>query len=164
MSDVIASYNGDIDCFAGDALLVVFSSEVPASEGQQPKSPSGVEKGGPWDGNTLGAATQQALSCMTDICRELNGVQISPGSPALSIHGALAAGTLYAVECGTCLITCCMTSQDHCLRGPRVSELQNLPPCASDHNCSDVDWCIVFSPRRRGEQKERSFCHWAPPL
>ena len=109
MSDVIASYNGDIDCFAGDALLVVFSSGVPASEGQQPKPTSGVEKGAHWDGNTLGEATQQALSCMTDICRELNGVQISPGSPALSIHGALGAGTLYAVECGTRLITCCVT-------------------------------------------------------
>ena len=112
MSDVIESYNGDIDCFAGDALLVVFPSEVPTCEGQQPKLPSGVEKGsGPWDGNALGAAIQQALNCMTDICRELNGVKISPGSPALSIHGALAAGTLCAVECGTCLVTCCITSQ-----------------------------------------------------
>ena len=111
MSDIIASYNGDIDCFAGDALLVVFSSGAQSSEGQHPKLPSGVEKGGPLDGNTLGAAIQQALSCMTDICRELNGVKISPGSPALSIHGALAAGTLYAVECGTCRITFCITSQ-----------------------------------------------------
>ena len=108
MSDVIASYNGDIDCFAGDALLVVFSSEEPTSEDQlQPKPPSGLENGGSWDGNILGEATQQALRCMTDICGKLNGVNISPGSPALSIHGALAAGTLYAVECGTCLIPAC---------------------------------------------------------
>ena len=47
MCDVIASYNGDIDCFAGDALLVVFSSGVPTSDGQQPKSPTSWRRADP---------------------------------------------------------------------------------------------------------------------
>ena len=131
MSDVIASYNGDIDCFAGDALLVVFSCDVPTSEGQRPSSPSGEENGGPWDGNTLGAAIQQAFNCMTDICRELNGVKISPGSPALSIHGALAAGTLYAVECGTCLVPSCITSQGRAIVS--MAECYNCRICHHAH-------------------------------
>lgn len=81
-------FGGDIDCFAGDALLVVFDLE---------------KSGGPHQQRvrvTLQEAVSAAVECAIAISKELNGYEASPGYPALSIHAALAAGSLFAVECG----------------------------------------------------------------
>jgi len=122
MSDIIESHGGDIDCFAGDALLVVFSESAKVTgrrlsdlmpilcrDRSSSRSRSGGGNGTDADYDyddiknhslSLRTSVRLALNCMKDICAELNGVTISPNSPSLNIHGALAAGTLYAVECG----------------------------------------------------------------
>jgi class 3 adenylate cyclase len=101
MSEIIERHHGDIDCFAGDALLVVFSEvSVRLSVDHGLSRRNNYGGGGGKDRGFLRAAVRLALNCMIDICAELNGVMISPNSPSLNIHGALAAGNLHAVECG----------------------------------------------------------------
>lgn len=178
MCAIIAKFGGDIDCFAGDALIVVFpadptdalsnstrnyrtglsghnslaksrtrsvlsSAGLPARRGssipsiapqrhdvistgigevaskghslQKLRSSSSGASLGPLTVHAGGSkmsrqgsvirpqmdeAIDYAISCAMSISRELNGFQASKDDPPLGIHSALAAGLIYAVECG----------------------------------------------------------------
>lgn len=71
---------GDVDCFAGDALLVVFE-RLPEEEGA--------------DGEPhLLHAAQRALACARTIHQRLDGFRYGPGDPPLRLHSALSVGEL----------------------------------------------------------------------
>lgn len=105
MCAIIDEHGGDIDCFAGDALVVVFScrpqqtskdkmcSEATASD-KQVQPPNDVNNCG------LNRQVSSALRCITCISKDLNGFQPSSEYPPLGIHAALAAGKLLSVVCG----------------------------------------------------------------
>ena len=86
MCSIIQSHGGDIDCFAGDALLVVFSG-VPTGATAAHAHP-------------LASDVQAAVTCALDVSNQLNGYQPSAEHPALGIHAGLSCGTIFAVECG----------------------------------------------------------------
>lgn len=81
---ILEQYGGDIDCFAGDAVLVVF----------QERAGSGKKTG-----NTLADAVRQALECARAVVRSLPGFRASPGDTPLQIHAGLSAGELHSVIC-----------------------------------------------------------------
>jgi len=87
MIDTIARYEGDVDCFAGDAVLIVF---VPRS--------APVEDGNCQEG--LQEAVRRALECAKKIHDRLDGFRQEADDPPLSMHSALASGDLTCVECG----------------------------------------------------------------
>jgi class 3 adenylate cyclase len=80
MMKLIQEHQGDVDCFAGDAVLVVF--EPPITSGY----------GGDGDG-ALRDATHRGLMCAQAIHFSLDGFRNDPEDPPLSMHSALAAGT-----------------------------------------------------------------------
>jgi class 3 adenylate cyclase len=85
ITQVTASFSGDVDCFAGDALLVLF----------EPLPQSGGRKLGPEQ--RLRSAADRALACARAVHQHLDGFQHEPGDPPLRIHSALAVGTsIYA--------------------------------------------------------------------
>ena len=96
MCSIIQSHGGDIDCFAGDALLVVFSGA----------SSTGEDDGGGVTAahahHPLASDVQAAVTCALDVSNQLNGYQPSAEHPALGIHAGLSCGTIFAVECGAC--------------------------------------------------------------
>ena len=91
MCRIIQSHGGDIDCFAGDALLVVFSGVSSTGEDDQAAH-----------AHPLASDVQAAVTCALDVSNQLNGYQPSAEHPALGIHAGLSCGTIYAVECGAC--------------------------------------------------------------
>ena len=112
MCATIETHGGDVDCFAGDALLVVFPV-LPGGNGAPPCSEKGEELMDPFAGPALsmGAAVLSAKKCAIAICRELNGYRPTEAQPPLGIHAALAAGAVFATECGeqwscSCMISC----------------------------------------------------------
>lgn len=71
MIELIAAHDGDVDCFAGDAVLVVFQDT----------------------GNVgISEAVHRALSCAKAVHVRLDGFRHEPEDPPLSLHSALAAG------------------------------------------------------------------------
>uniref|UniRef100_A0A061SKC5 Guanylyl cyclase n=1 Tax=Tetraselmis sp. GSL018 TaxID=582737 RepID=A0A061SKC5_9CHLO len=87
MTRIVRSHQGEIDCFAGDAFLVVFEDT-----GREPSDlPGGFET----QASQLNTVICQAVSCIEHIAREMKRTRA-----CLSIHGALAAGTLFSVEAG----------------------------------------------------------------
>jgi class 3 adenylate cyclase len=97
MCEIIERHHGDIDCFADDALLIVFSE---ASARKSSLYLKARDSGSDVEDCMMRSSVELALNCVTDICVQLNGLTISPNSPSLKIHGALAAGALFALECG----------------------------------------------------------------
>eukprot|EP00873_Tetraselmis_striata_P001145 jgi/Tetstr1/421409/TSEL_001176.t1 len=90
MIRLIAEYGGDVDCFAGDAVLVVFE-------------PSGGADSHP-AAMRLVEPLRRALACARDVQRRLDGFRHEPADPPLSVHSALAAGELLCLECGGRLV------------------------------------------------------------
>ena len=111
MCATIETHGGDVDCFAGDALLVVFPV-LPGGNGAPPCSEKGEELMDPSAGPALsmGAAVLSAKKCAIAICRELNGYRPTEAQPPLGIHAALAAGAVFATECGEQWFCSCMIS------------------------------------------------------
>ena len=70
------------------------SASVMRGLGQGPRQDDTAET------SLLAAAVSSAISCAVAISQELNGFQASPQDPPLSIHAGLAAGEIYAIECG----------------------------------------------------------------
>eukprot|EP00873_Tetraselmis_striata_P020689 jgi/Tetstr1/440953/TSEL_029222.t1 len=83
MLPVIVKFRGDVDCFAGDAVLVVFESQAGRT----------AECG-------LSEAAHRALECTQALHVRLDGFQHEPEDPPLRVHSALAAGELMCIECG----------------------------------------------------------------
>eukprot|EP00873_Tetraselmis_striata_P026005 jgi/Tetstr1/446269/TSEL_033813.t1 len=75
MLPLIVKFRGDVDCFAGDAVLVVFESEAGRT----------AECG-------LSEAACRALMCTQALHARLDGFQHEPEDPPLRVHSALAAG------------------------------------------------------------------------
>jgi class 3 adenylate cyclase len=78
MMELVARHAGDVDCFAGDAVVVVFEPRR--------KGDGGEDEGG------LGEAARRALECATTVHDQLDGFKHEPQDPALRMHSALAAG------------------------------------------------------------------------
>lgn len=89
---VIEYFGGDIDCFAGDAVLVVFPAQVEMAFASA-QGDDGMRA-------ATAAATLQALRCADVIESRLSGFQKSPADPPLTVHSALAVGTIRSVICG----------------------------------------------------------------
>ncbi len=106
MCKIIQAHGGDVDCFAGDALLVVFPAGCPGA------TASGERGGGSRSiGSTpvvvnIAKAVASAVECATCISKELNGFQASPNHPTLGIHAALSAGHIMHVEGGKLRAVC----------------------------------------------------------
>ena len=106
MCATIETHGGDVDCFAGDALLVVFPV-LPGGD-DAPRTRSGRGEAATTttmmvpstSAPSIGAAVQSAVKCAMAICRELNGYRRTEAHPPLGIHAALAAGAVFATECG----------------------------------------------------------------
>ena len=111
MCATIETHGGDVDCFAGDALLVVFPV-LPGGNGAPPCSERDEELMDPSAGPALsmGAAVLSAKKCAIAICRELNGYRPTEAQPPLGIHAALAAGAVFVTECGEQWLCSCMIS------------------------------------------------------
>jgi hypothetical protein len=77
MIKLIMQYHGDVDCFAGDAVLVVF----------EPFPTGGAVRAGLCD------PAKRALLCAQAIHSRLDGFRNDPEDPPLSMHSALSAGT-----------------------------------------------------------------------
>ena len=97
MCATIEAHGGDVDCFAGDALLIIF----PVSSSSENDDIAIADDGSA--APTLGAAVGSAVKCAIAICQALNGYSPSESHPSLGIHCALSAGTVFAVECGESL-------------------------------------------------------------
>lgn len=102
MLEEIAGYRGDVDCFAGDAVLVAFYPErgdagenadytdyVP-SEWALPGSRQ--EPGSAELHEALQAAVRRALECAMAVHARMDGFRHEPDDPPLRVHSALAAG------------------------------------------------------------------------
>eukprot|EP00873_Tetraselmis_striata_P033056 jgi/Tetstr1/453320/TSEL_040311.t1 len=72
---LIVKFRGDVDCFAGDAVLVVFEAQAGRT----------AECG-------LSEAARRALECTQALHFRLDGFQHEPEDPPLRVHSALAAG------------------------------------------------------------------------
>lgn len=97
MISIIASHHGDIDCFAGDAVLVVFEPrEDDGSDdaGGAPAIPGTMDDGDGVPGSVVAmrGAVRQALSCALAVHQQLDGFRNEPQDPPLGLHSAIAAG------------------------------------------------------------------------
>mmetsp|Transcript_1921 Transcript_1921/g.5619 ORF Transcript_1921/g.5619 Transcript_1921/m.5619 type:complete len:1277 (-) Transcript_1921:1740-5570(-) len=115
LCNIVQTHSGDIDCFAGDSLLIVFTSDSPGSSLPQVEGTPAVQvrsahlqpyssgdtastsSPGEQLGASLGKAVDRAVHCLNAICDYLNGYRFSNDSPPLMIHAALSAGRIYAV-------------------------------------------------------------------
>jgi class 3 adenylate cyclase len=93
---VIEYFGGDIDCFAGDAVLVVF----PVSSTDRLSSLRGDDAVAASKREATAAAARQALRCAEVVEGRLSGFQKAPDDPPLTVHSALAVGTIHSVICG----------------------------------------------------------------
>lgn len=74
ITQITANFAGDVNCFAGDAMLVVFE---PLSGGHP----------------ALLAAVNRAFACANAVHQRLDGFRHEPEDPPLRIHSAIAVGT-----------------------------------------------------------------------
>ena len=101
MIDIVNDYEGDVDCFAGDAVLIVFESYgsemCAAVPGHVLERDPGYEDGSAWDGpaGLLQATVNRAVACAKAIHTRLDGFQNEAEDPPLRLHSALAAGEVY---------------------------------------------------------------------
>lgn len=119
MCDIVERHDGDIDCFAGDAVLVVFEANTESSlsistgredsmldpDSQQSTtsnaSPKAVDASqSPATDEPLRRAVDSALRCVFSVASSLNGYETSQDMPPLSLHAALGAGKIFTAECG----------------------------------------------------------------
>jgi class 3 adenylate cyclase len=99
MMRLIIQFEGDVDCFAGDAVLVVFeakddrfprkSGECPSQGGSHVLSESTASQCGDVG---LEEAMRRALECAMAVHSRLDGFRYEPEDPPLRMHSALAAG------------------------------------------------------------------------
>jgi len=84
-------HRGDLDCFAGDAMVIVFeTSKFHETQGAS-DSTCDIER------SNQEAAVQEALACVRQMSSEAKSFG---AGGSLSLHGAISAGSVYAVECG----------------------------------------------------------------
>lgn len=90
MMELIYSHDGDVDCFAGDAVLVVFEPKVSSDEGAVAAGGGGgaAEAATP----PLAEALQRALECTKAVHERLDGFRKAAGDFPLRLHSGLAAG------------------------------------------------------------------------
>eukprot|EP00873_Tetraselmis_striata_P038272 jgi/Tetstr1/458536/TSEL_044939.t1 len=117
MMELIANFRGDVDCFAGDAVLVVFEPRkadtvtntgevdqraIPGQCRQEGDGNRGGSSHGGWRGGNgnLSGAVGRALACAKVVHARLDGFRNEPEDPPLGVHSALAAGELVCVEFG----------------------------------------------------------------
>ena len=108
MMELIVSFQGDVDCFAGDAVLIVFEprrkdadpSLLPHDGAEadcgfiQPGVVSEFEPRCGTSQQLLEATVRRALECAKAIHAELEGFRDDPQDHPLSMHSGLAAGAL----------------------------------------------------------------------
>lgn len=95
MISIIVSHHGDIDCFAGDAVLVVFEPRDDDDRDDVMPIPGSV-----FDGDRtrresaagMAGAARRALKCAMAVHKQLDGFRNEPEDPPLGLHSALAAG------------------------------------------------------------------------
>ena len=112
MIDLVNDYNGDVDCFAGDAVLIVFepidgseltdggaavlhaTADLPGSVGGTTTHAAELEKEepGPEAPECLRAPVNRAVACAQAIHAHLDGFRNEVEDPPLRMHSALAAG------------------------------------------------------------------------
>ena len=112
MIDLVNDYNGDVDCFAGDAVLIVFepidgseltdggaavlhaTADLPGSVGGTTTHAAELEKEepGPEAPGCLRAPVNRAVACAQAIHAHLDGFRNEVEDPPLRMHSALAAG------------------------------------------------------------------------
>lgn len=114
---VIEFFGGDIDCFAGDAVLVVFPVQTDLLPGRADKAADNRRA-------ATAAATLQALRCAEVVENRLSGFQKAPGDPPLTVHSALAVGTIHSVICGELPAYACRHAPAD--SGQRVSSATSL--------------------------------------
>eukprot|EP00873_Tetraselmis_striata_P044541 jgi/Tetstr1/464805/TSEL_009544.t1 len=101
MTELTTQFGGDVDCFAGDALSVVFEcGSSGASTPTDENKPSFDPRHGSHEENTLHSASR-AFLCAREIHHQLHGFRNEPDDPPLLIHSALAVGDLHYIECGS---------------------------------------------------------------
>lgn len=81
MTSIIRTFQGDVDCFAGDAVLVLFETQ---QSGRRVSSCKACDD--------LRSAAQHAVNCAKEVHQQINGFQVRGDDPPLTIHCALAAG------------------------------------------------------------------------
>lgn len=91
MTVIIDSFGGDIDCFAGDALLVLFCSEDGEACGAS--SASSTDRHCQGRVRRLARAAARAFDCACDIHTQLDNFRLQPDDPQLRVHSGIAAGT-----------------------------------------------------------------------
>jgi class 3 adenylate cyclase len=94
--DILGAFGGDIDCFAGDAVLVVFSPLMMAA---------GTGDGG-GDGVSLRESTRRAVECAHVAIATLSNFQSTPEDPPLQVHCGVASGDLRSGICGAYIRLC----------------------------------------------------------
>ena len=107
MMELIVSFQGDVDCFAGDAVLIVFeprkdADPLLAHDGVEADrgfiQPGVVSRFEPRcetsQSQLLEATVRRALECAKAIHAELEGFRDDPQDHPLSMHSGLAAGAL----------------------------------------------------------------------
>ena len=106
LTGILDSFGGEIDCFAGDAVLVVFQERVNYSTNGSAQTPGKFSAGSP-----KYEATVRALICAEAVTLRLSGYKTSPEDPPLLIHSALACGRVFSGICGEPwaihVVTCC---------------------------------------------------------
>ena len=95
LTGILDSFGGEIDCFAGDAVLVVFQERVTCSTNGSAQAPQQFRAVSP-----LYEATMRALICAEAVTLRLSGYKTSPEDPPLLIHSALACGRVFSGICG----------------------------------------------------------------
>mmetsp|Transcript_35054 Transcript_35054/g.83156 ORF Transcript_35054/g.83156 Transcript_35054/m.83156 type:complete len:340 (+) Transcript_35054:86-1105(+) len=102
LTSVLEEHHGDIDCFAGDAFVAVFEG---ASGSTKPEGARGLQDNPKDDGVDLSPLVRRALACAKQLASETDSLDMGV---QLRIHGAAAAGSVFAVECGesACRLIC----------------------------------------------------------
>jgi class 3 adenylate cyclase len=83
MTTIIRNFHGDVDCFAGDAVLVLFETRTRRTAPRD-STESACDD--------LCCAALRAVNCAKEVHQQINGYQSRPDDPPLTIHCALAAG------------------------------------------------------------------------
>ena len=82
---VVLKYGGDLECFAGDALLILFPTNVLGRS------------------SSMASMINDAFSCGVELCSFLSPISVAVGDTIsqLHLHGAVSFGTLTALVVGT---------------------------------------------------------------
>lgn len=92
---------GDVDCFAGDAILIVYETEkIWERTGEEVRARIEGPNGGPVSKLTL--ATMVASQCGGRLLNKLSPYYFSDGATdaALTLHGSIGAGSVRTVNIG----------------------------------------------------------------